>query len=115
MDAQSVAARHGDEAKPFAMGIDDFLDDFARQHGATTWKQFDDAGNWQPQVYARLADPEQRVLFNLDGIDSVWASVQRAASGRGGATDWELMMMRENEFPNLEFWQNGQRVANPFG
>ncbi|MGH3566615.1 MAG: DUF6531 domain-containing protein [Pseudonocardia sp.] len=99
--------------RPFAMGIDDHLDDFARQHGATTWKNLDDPVNWKPPVQAKLADPDQRVLFNLDDVD-VWPGVTRAASGRGGATDWELMTMRNNDFPNLEFWHGGQRVGNPF-
>jgi hypothetical protein len=61
-----------------------------------------------------LEDPNQRVLFNLDGVD-VWPGVTRAAAGRGGATDWELLQIRSGNFPNLEFWQNGQRVGSPFG
>ncbi|GAB3740597.1 hypothetical protein GCM10028864_04500 [Microlunatus parietis] len=101
------------DCKPFAMGIDDHLDDFARQHGATTWKQFDDKLNWQQGVYAKLSDPDQRVLFNLDGVD-VWPGVMRAASGRGGPTDWELMQLKQGNFPNVEFWQNGVRVESPF-
>jgi RHS repeat-associated protein len=98
---------------PFAMGIDDHLDDFARQHGATTWKQFADQVNWKPQVFDNLADPSQRVLFNLDGVD-IGVGIQRAASGRGGATDWELLQIKLNDFPNLEFWKRGEQVPNPF-
>jgi len=100
--------------KAFAMGIDDHLDDFARQNGATTWKNFDDVTNWKPQVMDRLADLNQKVLFNLDGVD-VWGGVQRGASGRGGATDWELFQLRQNpSFPNVEFRKGGQQVPNPF-
>jgi len=102
--------------RPFAMGVDNHLDNFASAHGADTWKQFDDVMNWQPQVLDRLSNPNQRVLFNLDDVD-IWGGVNRAASGRGGATDWELLQIYQN--PNLwndtlEFWQGGQRVANPF-
>ena len=61
----------------------------------------------------KLADPNQRVLFNLDGVD-VGPGLTRAASGRGGATDWELLTMQQNNFPNLEFWKGGQRVPGPF-
>jgi hypothetical protein len=61
-----------------------------------------------------LSDPNQRVLFNLDGVD-VWGGVTRAAAGKGGATDWELLQIKYGDFPNLEFWQNGVRVGNPFG
>lgn len=65
-------------------------------------------------VPGKLSDPNQRVLFNLDGVD-VWPGVTRAASGRGGATDWELLQIRGGGFPSLEFWQGGARVGNPFG
>lgn len=111
--ASSAANTAGAEAKPFAMGISEHLDDFARAHGADTWKSLPDPANWQPGVLQKLQDAGQRVLFNLDGVD-VWPGVTRAAAGRGGATDWELLQLRNNNFPNLEFWKNGQRVGNPF-
>lgn len=68
---------------------------------------------WKSGVQSKLADPNQRVMFNLDGVD-VWQGVTRASSGRGGATDWELLTIRNNSFQNMEFWQGGQRVGNPF-
>jgi len=108
-----VAANTAGEARPFAMGISDNLDDFAATHGADTWTSLPDPVNWQPGVLGKLQDPGQRVLFNLDGVD-VWPGVTRAAAGRGGATDWELLQIRNSSFPNLEFWQNGQRVGDPF-
>jgi hypothetical protein len=43
----------------------------------------------------KLADPNTLVHFNLDGVD-VWQGVSRAAAGRGGATDWELLTIRQN-------------------
>ncbi|UJP39143.1 hypothetical protein [Cellulomonas palmilytica] len=107
-------------SKPFAMGIKDHLDDFALTHGADTWKSLPEVGPdaplgaWKDGVVRKLRDPGQRVLFNLDGVD-VWPGVSRAAAGRGGATDWELLQIREGSFPNLEFWQNGKCVGNPFG
>ncbi len=103
----------GGGKQPFAMGIDDHLDGFARTHGATTWKKFDDVGNWKAQVRERLADPNQRVVFNMKGVDA-WPGASRAAAGRGGATDWELLQIQQNSFPNLEFWKDGVRVPNPF-
>jgi len=101
--------------KPFALGIDDHLDDFAKQHGASTWKKLDDVQNWKPQVLDKLADPDQKVLFNLDGVD-VWPGIQRSSAGRGGATDWELQQIYENPqfWDTIEFWKNGERVSNPF-
>lgn len=60
-----------------------------------------------------LEDLNRRVLFSLDGVD-VLLGVARVAGGRGGAADWELLRIRSNFYPNLEFWQGGQRVGNPF-
>ncbi|WP_237682477.1 polymorphic toxin-type HINT domain-containing protein [Microbacterium sp. B19(2022)] len=109
----AAAAKPATESEPFAMGISDHLDDFASRHGASTWKNLPDPVNWKPGVLDKLSDPNQRVLFNLDGVD-VWPGVTRAASGRGGATDWELFQIRGGSFPNLEFWRGGVRVGNPF-
>jgi RHS repeat-associated protein len=92
-------AMSASERLPFALGIDDHLDDFARQHGATTWKTLDDVGNWKAEVTCRLADPDQRVLFNLKDVDA-WPGASRAAGGRGRATDWELLQIQQNRFPN---------------
>ncbi len=109
----STAASSASKGRPFAMGMRENLDDFAATHGASTWKNLDDPQNWQAGVLQKLSDPDQRVLFNLDGVD-VWASVTRAASGRGGATDWELLQVRSVTFPKLEFWRGGVRVEDPF-
>lgn len=107
------AAKGGGGGKAFAMGIDQHLDDFAREHGATTWKQFANPEAWKSQVLQKLRDPNQRVLFNTKGVEA-WPGASRAAAGRGGATDWELLQIQQNKFPNLEFWKDGARVANPF-
>lgn len=64
------------------------------------------------RMIAQAADTP--VLFNLDGVD-VWGGVSRAGGGRGGATDWELLQIYQNpDFPNLQFFQNGGPVPNPF-
>jgi len=101
--------------KPFALGIDDHLDGFAKKNGATTWKQFDDAENWQPQDLDKILDPKQKVLFNLDRVD-VWSGVSRSASVRGGATDWELLQIRQNPqtWDTIDFIKDGSKVENPF-
>jgi len=95
------------------MGIADHLDDFAKKHSADTWKDLANPINWKTGVLDKLSDPDQRVLFNLDDVD-VWTGVTRAASGKGGATDWEMLRIRNGSFPNLEFWQNGEQVRSPF-
>ncbi len=53
------------------------------------------------------------LVVEPDGVD-VWRGVTRAASGRGGATDWELLQVRSNSYPNLEFWLGGVRGGSPF-
>jgi len=105
----------GFESEPFALGLDAGLDTFAQARAATTWKQFANPENWRSGVLDKLADPSTAVHFNLDGVD-VWGGVQRAASGRGGATDWELFQIQRNPsfWDSLTFWQNGQVVTNPF-
>lgn len=111
----SLAAEGTVASKPFAMGLDAELDSFAQARGATTWKQFPDAGNWKSGVLDKLADPNTPVHFNLNGVD-VWSGVQRAASGAGGATDWELLQLRQNPqfWDSTTFWKNGQVAPNPF-
>lgn len=44
------------------------------------------------------------------------SGVQRAAAGRGGATDWELLQIRQNPqfWDSLQFWEKGAQVPNPF-
>lgn len=100
------------------MGIKDHLSDFAQTHGGFTWKSLPESqlpgDAWKGGVMRMLSNPDQRVLFNLDGVD-VWPGVTRAASGGGGATDWELLQIRYGDFPNLEFWQGGVPAGNPFG
>ena len=68
---------------------------------------------WKFGVMRILSDPSQRVLFNLDGVD-VWAGLTRAAAGKGGATDWELLQLKYGNFPNVEFWQGGVKVRSSF-
>jgi len=66
---------------------------------------------------SNLADPNTLVYVNLNGVD-IWPGVQRAASGRGGAMDWELLQIRQNPQPQfwntIKFWKNGKVVVNPF-
>jgi hypothetical protein len=108
----SVAAKG---AKPFALGIGEHLDGFAAARGAETWKSLPDPTKWKSGVLDALSDSSRQVHFNLDGVD-VWKGVQRAASGRGGATDWELLQVKQNPqfWDTLQFWKGGQEVPNPF-
>lgn len=118
--AAEAAATDGDSleitgGKPFAMGLDGGLDSFAEARGATTWKSFSDPFAWKVGVIGKLSDPDVMVHFNLDGVD-IGGGLSRAASGRGGATDWELMQIRQSPqwWNTLQFWRDGRPVPNPF-
>lgn len=113
-DAPTLVHNCGGDRRPFALGLGDHLDDFASRHGAETYKDLADPTQWQAGVLERLGDPTQRVLFNLDGVDNVMSAVQRAATGRGGATDWELLQVRVGGYRNVEFWKDGVPVESPF-
>lgn len=52
-------------------------------------------------------------MFNVHDVD-VWAGATRAASGKGGATDWELLELKYGGFRNVEFYKGGVRVESPF-
>jgi hypothetical protein len=100
-----------------ALGIEDYLDDFAARHNAQTWKQWaaQDPLNWKKYFLEYVSDLNNKIKFNLDGVD-VWGGVNRSAAGRGGATDWELLQIRNNPqwWDRIEFIRNGQLHPNPF-
>ena len=97
------------------MGLDSELDAFAQARGASTWKQFSNPENWRSGVLEKLADRNTPIHVNLNGVD-IWSGVQRAAAGRGGAMDWELLQIRQNpqSWSKINFWRNGAVVRNPF-
>lgn len=97
---------------PLALGLTDAgLEQFAQARGATIAT----GENWQTTVLDALNDPNTTVHFNLDQVD-VWQGVQRAASGQGGPTDWELLQIQQNpqSWDTLQFWKGGQPAPNPF-
>ena len=52
----------------------------------------------------------------MNGIDNPMRAVQRAAVGIGGATDWELYMIKQTQsaWDRITWYLNGQVVNNPF-
>ena len=70
---------------------------------------------WRALVKDIILDAERDKHFNLDGVD-VWAGIQRAATGRGGATDWELFTIQQNPqiWKSVTFWKGGVQQPNPF-
>ena len=77
-----------------ALGLNDYLDDFAAANNAHTWKEFTDPLNWKEGVLDALYDPNMQIVVNLDGVDNPMLAAQCAASNMGGATDWELLQIK---------------------
>jgi RHS repeat-associated protein len=105
-------------AQKIALGLGDTLEEFARQTGGSTWKQWaaDDPLNWKTAFQEVVGNPANEVNVNLTGVDSPWAAAARAARGAGGATDWELLQIQQNQgwWGRITFWNNGQVVPNPY-
>ncbi|WP_019909789.1 hypothetical protein [Paenibacillus sp. HW567] len=105
----------GSKTERFALGLTDYLDEFASVHGAKTWKNYPNVESWQSTVLNNLKNPNVQIVFNLTDVN-VWAGVTRAARGAGGPTDWELLQIKNN----LQWWDkikwfiDGIEVPNPF-
>jgi len=108
--------KNGGKENSLALGLSDYLDDFAENTNSHTWKDFQDNTNWQQGVIDALNDPNVDIVFNLDGIDDSWAAVMRASRGAGGATDWELLQikLRPDTWEKITWYLDGEIVTNPF-
>ncbi|MCK5274946.1 MAG: RHS repeat-associated core domain-containing protein [Alphaproteobacteria bacterium] len=106
-----------DDDKPFAMGLDTHLREFAAQHNATSFHDFtpEQKRNWKPEVLERLDDPKQELLVNLQDV-KVWEGQTNLARNLGGSTDWELNEIRKREhiWGRIEWWDGHKKVDNPF-
>ena len=99
-----------------ALGLSDYLDDFAANNNAHTWKDFADPTNWKEGVNNALFNPDMRIIVNLDGVDNPLLAAQRAAGNIGGATDWELFQIKTtpSAWYRITWYENGKIVPNPF-
>ncbi|WP_375430835.1 DUF6531 domain-containing protein [uncultured Friedmanniella sp.] len=77
--------------------------------------------DWQSSVRAAINDPSTRISVVLDGVTGespyhkVVSAVQRDATGRGSPFDWEMRQLHEaQELKNVNFWEGGSNVKNPF-
>lgn len=82
-----------------ALGLRAFgLEEFASQMGAKLLT----GSNWQHDFMFAMQESKTKAFFSLEGVD-VQAGVARAASGRGGPTDWELLQIKSNPQCGTEF------------
>jgi hypothetical protein len=103
-----------------ALGVNEYLDDFADAESAQTWKEWANPNESFESEFRRvIGDPTTQVKFNLQGVDNPWSAVQRVASLNPNAsvTDWELSEI----YQNPEWWDRvtfyngaGNPVPNPF-
>jgi hypothetical protein len=107
----------GAPKRRIALGLEAQLDNFASANSAESWKQFAKADpmQWKSYFLDVMNDHNAEVVFNPDGVD-VWAGVIRASRGAGGATDWELLQIMQNEdwWSRIKWIEDGVQVANPF-
>ena len=113
---RGVFGESGSARNKLALGLSENLDSFASSNGASTWKDFPDTTNWKNGVLDALYDPNTDIIVNLDGIDNPLLASQRAASGYGGATDWELLQIKltPESWDRITWFLDGEIVPYPF-
>lgn len=103
-----------------ALGIDENLEDFARNHDAKIYTHWDFA-DWRTLLPQLVSESEAEVLWNLTDVD-VGAGLHRAVVAEttgveiAGATDWELLQFcRNSEWRfRSRFFLNGVEIPDPF-
>jgi RHS repeat-associated protein len=100
-----------------ALGVGEYLDDFARGVNGSTWKTWG-AKDFQSQFLETINNPANKIYFNLDGVASPWSAISEGARGLGisRATSWELYQLYSNPaaLQRTIFYQGGKIVPNPF-
>jgi hypothetical protein len=103
-----------------ALGVNEYLDDFADAEGAQTWKDWaNPSASFESEFRRVIGDPTTQVKFNLQGVDNPWSAVQRVASLSTDAsvTDWELSEIYQNPewWDRITFYNGaGNPVPSPF-
>jgi len=114
--SKNAGRKIGSNSETIALGLSGGLDEFTHVVNGKNWKQWakEDPLNWQLAFTEVVSNANNKVAFNLTGVD-VLGGVQRAAAGRGGATDWELLMIRSNPqwWPRITWFKDGKIVSNP--
>ncbi len=113
----SQLAKEANGGRVVALGLDARLGQFADTVDYTFFTDGSkELAKWKAVFDRVMGNANNRFVFILDDVD-VWPRVQRAASGnKPGATDWELLMIKENpQWRDRIVWTlEGKPVPNPF-
>ncbi|MES2372836.1 MAG: DUF6443 domain-containing protein [Bacteroidota bacterium] len=105
------------EVNNIALGVREYLDDFARSVSGSTWKSWG-TKDFQSQFLDVINNKSNKIHFNLDGINNPWGAITEGAKGFGKSrvTSWELYQLYSNPevLGRTIFYKGGKVVANPF-
>ena len=104
-----------------ALGVSEYLDDFAKSIGGATWKTWGTM-DFKSQFLDIINNPLNKIHFNLTGPDNkminVWESITEGSKGfnTSKVTSWELYQIYSNPeaIGRTTFYLNGNVVPNPF-
>ncbi len=108
----------GGDRERFALGMEKRgLRTFANEMDAGTWRDAPNPNEWWFFVVGKVLDPKVEKLFLLEGVNAM-EGITRAASGRGGPTDKELLLIYQDK-PDHVHWYKGtsgnyRNVGSPF-
>lgn len=97
-----------------ALGLDLFLEEFAAEHDALTFRDWGGGEHWKRRLQVVASDPGTEIFFNLTEVD-VYEGLLRGAQNKGGGTDWELTQFKGNEdwLQRCTWYRDGEVAPQP--
>jgi hypothetical protein len=116
-DSGNTTLNEGADLRRIALGLDKYLEPFARERNAYMLKElYPNGQTWQLGLVYEMNQSRTLMHFNLSGIDDVLGAIKRTLEFTGGATDWELWKISDNPqwWDRIFWWKDGKQVSNPF-
>lgn len=97
-----------------ALGLDLYLEEFAAEHSAATFRAWGHGQNWRLRLYEVASAPDTVIYWNLTDV-TVGPGLLRSSSGYGGGTDWELLQFKGNQdwLGRTMWFRDGTQVEQP--
>jgi RHS repeat-associated protein len=119
--ADAGAAEGAGGGQTIALGVREWLDQFAQEVNGKTWKSWG-TRNFPAQFASVMSDARNDIHFNLAGPKgeqiNAMSAAQEGARGFGKArmTSYELAQIYQHSewWPRITFYYQGNIVANPF-